>query len=134
MIMPIVTSISREIFSLTPVGEREGAMALGCHPGPGDPRRRPPFRKGGIIGAIMLGLGRALGEAVAVTIILSMSFGVSLQPRFRWHLDRRSDRELLGLGRHLRVLRPPGCGFVLFVFTLMVNLIASVIVSRSREG
>lgn len=135
MIMPIVTSISREIFSLTPPGEREGALALGAT------RARVirdvvlPFSSGGVIGAIMLGLGRALGEAVAVSIILSIEFGTSLQIS---HSGGVSIASLIaarfGSGGTYGLSALLACGFVLFVFTLVVNLIASVIVSRSRAG
>jgi phosphate transport system permease protein len=135
MILPIVTSITREIFSLTPSGEREGAMALGAT------RARIikdiilPFAKGGMVGAIMLGLGRALGEAVAVSIILSLVFGVSFQTL---HSGGLSIAALIaarfGSGGTYGLSALLACGFVLFVFTLIINLIASTIVSRSRMG
>jgi phosphate transport system permease protein len=133
MIMPIVTSITREIYSLTPVGEREGAMALGAT------RARVirdvvlPFGLGGTIGAIMLGLGRALGEAVAVSIILSLSFGIST------HLLQTGGNSIAALianrwgsGGPLGESALLACGLILFVFTLIVNFIASIIVTRSK--
>jgi phosphate transport system permease protein len=134
MIMPIIASITREIFSLTPVGEREGAMALGAT------RARVvgdvvlPFSKGGMVGAIMLGLGRALGEAVAVSIILSLTNGVSLQVL---HSGGNSIAALIAArfgsgGTKLGLQALLACGLVLFVFTLIINLIASAIVSRTR--
>ncbi len=133
MIMPIVTSISREIYSLTPVGEREGAMALGAT------RARVvrdvvlPFGFGGTIGAVMLGLGRALGEAVAVSIILSLNYGIS---REIFQSGGNSIAALIanrfGSGGSLGLSALLACGLVLFVFTLTVNFIASVIVSRSK--
>ena len=65
MIMPIMTSLSREVFSLTPIGEKEGALALGADQDDGDPSGSAPLRQGGSHrGASMLGLGRALGETV----------------------------------------------------------------------
>ena len=134
MIMPIVTSITREIISLTPPGEREGALALGAT------RARVirdvilPFAKGGMIGAIMLGLGRALGEAVAVSIILSLVFGVSPQIL---HSGGNSIAALIAArfgsgGSTLGLSALLACGFVLFAFTLIINLAASAIVSRSK--
>ena len=75
MVVPIIASISREVFSLTP-----GRGARGGDCARGEPRRRwfagSSSRSGGagLIGAIMLGLGRAMGEAIAVAIILSLSF------------------------------------------------------------
>lgn len=134
MIMPIITSITREIISLTPAGEREGAMALGAT------RARVirdvilPFARGGMIGAIMLGLGRALGEAVAVSIILSLVFGISPQVL---HSGGNSIAALIAArfgsgGSALGLSALLACGFVLFMFTLLINLAASAIVSRSK--
>ena len=64
MIVPIIASITRGVFSLAPPGEREGSIGPRRHPVPDDPIGRSPFRSGGMIGAIMLGLGRALGETM----------------------------------------------------------------------
>jgi phosphate transport system permease protein len=134
MIMPIVTSISREIFSLTPSGEREGALALGAT------RARVigdvvlPFAKGGLVGAIMLGLGRALGEAVAVNIILSIIFGTSIQLNSGGISIAALIAARFGSGGKYGLSALLACGFVLFVFTLAINLIASIIVSRSRTA
>ena len=133
MIMPIVTSISREIYSLTPVGEREGAMALGATRAGVVRDIVLPFGFGGTIGAVMLGLGRALGEAVAVSIILSLNYGVSDQI---FQSGGNSIAALIanrfGSGGKLGLSALLACGLVLFVFTLTVNFIASVIVSRSK--
>jgi len=134
MIMPIVTSISRELFSLTPIGEREGALAVGAT------RARVigsvvlPFAKGGIIGAVMLGLGRALGEAVAVAVILSVSFGVSLRLDSHGITIASLIANYWDSGGRYGFSGLLAAGFVLFVFTLTVNLIASIIVSRSRKS
>ena len=93
-----------------------------------------PFAKGGMVGAVMLGLGRALGEAVAVCIILSLSSaclfdldsgGISIASLIANYLDS---------GGHLGLSGLLAAGFVLFVFTLTVNLVASIIVSRSRKS
>jgi phosphate transport system permease protein len=133
MILPIITSISREIFSLTPLAEREAALALGAS------RARVirdvvlPFGKGGMIGAIMLGLGRALGEAIAVIVIISLSFEHNLRI-----LSSGANSisaligTLFGSGGKLGLSGLLAAGLVLFVFTLAVNTVASVIVSRTR--
>jgi len=135
MIMPIVTSITREMFSLTPQSEREGALALGAT------RARVirdvvlPFAKGGMIGAVMLGMGRALGEAVAVSIILSLVFGVSLQVLHQGGLSIAAlIAARFGSGGTYGVSALLACGLVLFFFTLIINTIASIIVSRSRAA
>jgi phosphate transport system permease protein len=133
MILPIVTSISREIFSLTPLHEREAALALGAS------RARVirdvvlPFSKGGMVGAIMLGLGRALGEAIAVSVIISLSFEHNLKI-----LSSGANSvaaliaNLFGSGGKLGLAGLLAAGLVLFVFTLAVNTLASIIVSRTR--
>lgn len=135
MITPIVTSITRELFSLTPIGEREGALALGAT------RARVvrdvvlPFAKGGIVGAILLGLGRALGEAIAVVTILSLVFGISNQILHTGGLTIASlIAARFDAGGKYGIAALLACGFVLFVFTLVVNLAASVIVHRSRRA
>jgi phosphate transport system permease protein len=134
MIMPIVTSISREIFSLTPVGEREGALALGATRARVIGNVVLPFAKGGMVGAIMLGLGRALGEAVAVSIILSIIFGTSIQLNSGGISIAALIAARFGSGGTYGISSLLACGFVLFVFTLIINLVASMIVSRSRVG
>jgi phosphate transport system permease protein len=133
MILPIVTSISREIFSLTPLHEREAALALGAS------RARVirdvvlPFSKGGMVGAIMLGLGRALGEAIAVSVIISLSFEHNLKI-----LSSGANSvaaliaNLFGSGGKLGLAGLLAAGLVLFIFTLAVNTLASIIVSRTR--
>ena len=135
MVMPIVASIAREVFSLAPQAEREGALALGAS------RWRViravvlPFGRGGLVGATMLGLGRALGETIAVAILISPVFVVQLhilQPGTNsiasWIANAFGSGGQLGLHGLL------AAGFVLFVMTLVVNLVASVIVNRSRSG
>jgi len=135
MIVPIVTSVSREIFSLTPLGEREGAMALGATKASVIRTVVLPFGRGGFIGAVMLGLGRALGETIAVAIIISPSFIITahlLSPGAN-SIAALIAREF-GQGGKTGAEALLGAGFVLFVFTLIVNFGASYIVNRSRTG
>jgi len=133
MIMPIVTSLSREVFSLTPIGEREGALALGASRARVIREIVLPFGRAGIIGAAMLGLGRALGEAVAVSLIISIVF----QPQ--WHILQAGSNSIaaliaarFGSGGPLGLAALLAMGLVLFFFTLIVNLVASRIVASSR--
>lgn len=74
MVIPICTSVMREVFSQAPVGEREGAIALGATRWGVIRTVVLPFGKGGMIGGTMLGLGRALGETIAVYLIISPLF------------------------------------------------------------
>ncbi len=78
MVMPTQTSIMREVFSQAPAGEREGAYALGATRWGMIRAVVLPFGRGGIIGGTMLGLGRALGETIAVYMIISPLFDINL--------------------------------------------------------
>ena len=133
MCMPIITSLCREVFSLTPSGEREGAMSLGAS------RARVirdgvfPFSKGGMIGSIMLGLGRALGEAIAVAIIIALAFPLN------FHVIQAGGNSIAalialqwGAGGNLGTSALLAAGLVLFILTLIINMIASRIVNASK--
>ncbi|HEX2265111.1 MAG TPA: phosphate ABC transporter permease subunit PstC, partial [Solirubrobacterales bacterium] len=77
MILPIVSAVAREVFSQTPRSQREAALALGATRWEMIRMTVLPFGRSAIIGGSMLGLGRALGETMAVTIILSVSGAVT---------------------------------------------------------
>lgn len=135
MIVPIVASISREVFSLAPPGEREAALALGASRWQMIRTVVIPFGRGGMIGAVMLGLGRALEETIAVAIILSTAFRPSTM--ILQHGGSTISQLIavnFGSGGTLGLQDLLLCGFVLFAITLVVNLIASAIVNRSRSG
>ncbi len=135
MIVPIVTSICREVFSLAPAGEREAALALGASRWQMIRTVVLPFGRGGIIGAVMLGLGRALEETIAVSIILGGGFGISLH--ILQHGGTTISQQIatqFGSGGRLGTQVLLFFGFVLFVITLVINLAASAIVNRSRSG
>ena len=135
MIVPIVASICREVFSLATAGEREAALALGASRWQMIRTVVLPFGRGGMIGAVMLGLGRALEETIAVSIILAGTFSVSA------HILQHGGSTIsqliavkFGSGGKLGLHDLLLCGFVLFVLTLVINLAASAIVNRSRSG
>jgi len=135
MIVPIITSVSREVFSQTPPSEKEGALALGGTRWGMIRTVVLPFGRGGVIGGSMLGLGRALGETIAVALILSPSFfitprileggGNSIAALIALHFGEARQTELSGL---------MAAGLTLFAVTLLVNSLATVVVSRSRSG
>jgi phosphate transport system permease protein len=135
MIVPIIASVSREVFSLAPPGEREAALALGASRWQMIRSVVLPFGRGGVIGAVMLGMGRALEETIAVSIILGGSFEISD------HILQHGGTTIASLiavnfdsGGKLGLEDLLMCGFVLFTLTLIINLIASAIVNRSRSG
>ena len=90
MILPIVSAVAREVFTQTPKKLQEGATALGATRWEMIRMTVLPFGKSALISGSMLGLGRALGETMAVAIILSVSGGGDLQPdQLRQPLDGR---------------------------------------------
>ena len=135
MVLPMACAIMRQVFSQTPPGEKEAALALGATKWGMIRAVVLPFGKGGIIGGTMLGLGRALGETIAVLLIISRSSRSSRtssrpgRPPCRRHRSRSSARP-----RGIQLSALLAAGFVLFVITLVVNTLAAVVVSRSRSG
>ena len=77
MVMPIITSVVREVFSQTPPGEKEAALALGGTRWGMIRSVVLPYGRGGIVGGTMLGLGRALGETIAVALSVAAGAAVS---------------------------------------------------------
>jgi phosphate transport system permease protein len=134
MVVPIVTSVTREVFAQVPVGEKEAALALGSTRWGMIRAVVLPYGKGGIIGGAMLGLGRALGETIAVVLLLPQV------PVVSDHILQNGGATIAGFIAHragadaFTVSGLMAAGLVLFVLTLATNLIASVVVARSRSG
>lgn len=135
MVAPITSSIMREVFTQAPIGEREGALALGATKWGMIASVVLPFGRGGIIGGTMLGLGRALGETIAVFLIISPVFVI--QPRI---LEKGANTisALIALRYNeaslFEISALMAAGLALFVITLIVNFLASSIIARSRSG
>ncbi|MGZ4754880.1 MAG: phosphate ABC transporter permease subunit PstC, partial [Acidimicrobiia bacterium] len=94
-----------------------------------------PFGRGGIIGGAMLGLGRALGETIAVVLIISPSFVITrhiLQSGGNSVASLIANR--IGDAHGIAVNALMAAGLALFVMTLLVNMVASFVVARSRSG
>lgn len=135
MVVPTMTSVMREAFSQAPVGEREGALALGSTRWGMIRSVVLPYGRGGIIGGTMLGLGRALGETIAVYMIISPIFNIN------WQILKSGGNSVSALialrygeasGFGLSALM--AAGLVLFLITMAINFTASTIVARSRSG
>ena len=135
MVMPIQCSVMREVFSQVPIGEREGAYALGATRWGMIRIVVLPFGRGGIIGGTMLGLGRALGETIAVVLIISPRFDINFHVL---EAGGNTVSKLIALryseasGFGLSALM--AAGLALFAMTLVVNFTASCFVARSRSG
>lgn len=134
MVLPIVASVTREVFAQTPPGEKEAALALGSTRWGMVRMVVLPYGRAGIVGGSMLGLGRALGETIAVSLLLPQiplltarileSGGATVSGfiALRAGADEFTTSGLMA------------AGLVLFVLTLGTNMIASTIVARSRSG
>ncbi|MBB2941085.1 phosphate transport system permease protein [Actinoplanes lutulentus] len=135
MIAPVICSIMREAFSQAPIGEREGAFALGATRWGMIRSVVLPFGRGGMIGGTMLGLGRALGETIAVYLIISPVF--SIQPHILQN-GANSVSALIALrygeAGPVALSALMAAGVALFLMTLVVNFGAGIIVARSRSG
>ena len=135
MIMPIATAVIREVFAQAPVVEKEGALALGGTRWGMIRTVILPFGRGGIIGGSMLALGRALGETIAVALIIipvyNLKFSVtergsnSVGSLIATKFSEAGPAELSAL---------VAAGVALFAITLVVNFGASFVVARSRSG
>lgn len=133
MILPIIVGITREVFARTPQKLIEGAYALGATRWEMLKMTVLPFGKSAIIGGSMLGLGRALGETMAVTLILSVSDTVT------FNLISSGNPSTIAANVALQFPESSGVavneliatGLVLFAITLVVNVIARSIMERA---
>lgn len=135
MVLPIITSLCREVFLQAPKLHEEAALALGATKWEMIKLAVLPFARPGIIAAVMLGLGRALGETMAVAMVLSggrqVSFALltSENPNTIAATIAQNFPEAFGL----KVNELIAAGLVLFVITLAVNMLARWIVARRSQ-
>ncbi|WP_238014529.1 phosphate ABC transporter permease subunit PstC [Dactylosporangium sp. AC04546] len=135
MVIPITCAVMRDVFAQAPVGEREAALALGATRWGMIRTVVLPFGRGGIVGGTMLGLGRALGETVAVLLIISVAFDIKIRILETGTITVSSlIANRFGEATAAQLSALLTAGFVLFVITVIVNTIAAIIVSRSRSG
>ncbi|MGW0627885.1 phosphate ABC transporter permease subunit PstC [Streptomyces sp. NPDC002758] len=134
MILPIITNVSREVFRQVPQMHEEAALALGATRWEVVRMAVIPFGRSGVISASMLGLGRALGETMAVATVLSPTFDIQaslLNPgggTFAQNIASKFS-EATPFGRDALI----ASGLVLFVITLLVNGAARIIIQRRAE-
>jgi phosphate transport system permease protein len=134
MITPIITSLSREVIATVPSIDKEGAYALGATRWEMIRGAVWPHSQGGVIGAALVGLGRAMGETIAVALVIGASSEVTghlLYPGYSIpSVIALQFGEATG-GEFRSALI--GLGLFLFVITIIVNLIARGIVERSAR-
>ncbi|MFD4835629.1 phosphate ABC transporter permease subunit PstC [Streptomyces sp. SID4919] len=134
MILPIVTNVSREVFKQVPQMHEEAALALGATRWEVIRMAVLPFGRSGVISASMLGLGRALGETMAVATVLSPTFDINaslLDPGGGTFAQNIASKfgEANTTGQDALI----ASGLVLFVITLLVNGAARAIIARRKE-
>jgi phosphate transport system permease protein len=135
MVTPIACAVMRGVFAQTPAGEREAALALGSTKW-GEIRSVVlPFGRGGVIGGTMLGLGRALGETIAVLLIISTAYNIKIRVlEIGGQTISALIASLFGDSTSTQLSALLAAGFVLFMMTLLVNVIAAQLITRSRSG
>ena len=136
MVLPIVTAISREVFDQTPVTHKEGALALGATRWEMIRTAVLPFGKPGVISAAMLALGRALGETIAVTFLVS---ALADGTEWTWSLFNGGETFASKIANNAAEFSNPAktgafiaAGLVLFILTFVVNSIARVVIERRK--
>jgi phosphate transport system permease protein len=133
MITPIVTSLSREVIATVPAIDKEGAYALGATRWEMIRGAVWPHSQGGVVGAVLLGLGRAMGETIAVALVIGSS------PEITSHLFAPGYNLPAGIanlfgeasGEFRAALM--GMGVLLFVLTIIINVLARGIVERNAR-
>ncbi len=136
MILPIITAISREIFSQTPRLNEEAALALGATRWEMIRLSVLPYARSGIVSAVMLGLGRAMGETMAVAMVLSASGVVTFNLISSTNPSTIAANIALTFAdaTGLKVNALVATGLVLFVITFVVNFAARAIVARADRS
>ncbi len=136
MILPIITAISREVFSQVPVAHKEGALALGATKWEMIRTAVLPFGRPGVISAAMLGLGRALGETLAVMILLS---GLADGAPWNWSIFNGGATFASKIALNAAEFDTPqktgayiAAGLVLFLLTFAVNAAARIVIERRK--
>lgn len=134
MILPTISAVSREVFLQVPQGHIEAALALGATRWEMVRMVVFPFGRPGVISAAMLGLGRALGETIAVALVLSAVFEIN------WQITEPGGNTFAAnIALKWNEAGPNGLsaliasGLVLFIITLAVNMVARLIIARRKE-
>jgi phosphate transport system permease protein len=133
MILPIVTSLSREVFATVPTIDKEGAYALGATRLEMIQGAVWPHSRGGVVGAVLLGVGRAMGETIAAALVIGSSPAITshlFAPGYSMpSVIANEFGEASGVQRSALI----GMGVLLFVLTIIINLSARLVLSRSTR-
>jgi phosphate transport system permease protein len=134
MITPIITSLAREVIETTPLTDKEAAIALGATRWEMITATVLPHSKGGLVGAVMLGLGRAMGETIAAALVIGSALGqITANPFASGNSMPAVIANEWGEADDLHKSALIALAVALFVLTIIVNLIATWIVQRGRR-
>ena len=134
MITPIVTAIAREVFAQTPLERIQAAYALGATKWSMIKAVVFPYGRGGVVGGAMLGLGRALGETVAVYTVLNLVYDIRIEVLLSAGGNVASMIvNKFGEADFVELQALMAAGFVLFLVTLMVNFLANYIINKTAR-
>ena len=131
MITPIITSLAREVIETTPPSDKEAAYALGATKWEMIRASVLPHSTGGIVGAVMLGLGRAMGATIAAALVIGSSAQITMNPFGSGDSMPAVIANQWGEANEMQRSALIGLAVTLFVMTIIVNLIANAIVRRS---
>jgi phosphate transport system permease protein len=134
MIIPIITAVSREVFAQTPLERIQAAYALGATKWSMIKAVVFPYGRGGVIGGAMLGLGRALGETVAVYTVLNLVYDIRIEVLLSAGGSVASMIvNKFGEADQVELQALMAAGFVLFLVTLGVNFLANFIINKTAR-
>ncbi len=134
MIIPIVTAVSREVFAQTPLERIQAAYALGATKWTMIKAVVFPYGRGGVIGGAMLGLGRALGETVAVYTVLNLVYDIRIEVLLSAGGSVASMIvNKFGEADPVELQALMGAGFILFMVTLLVKFLANYIINKTAR-
>jgi phosphate transport system permease protein len=134
MIFPTITAVSRDVFRAIPASQREAALALGATRWEMIAQVLVPYGTSGLLGAVILGLGRALGETVAVTMVIGNNLDLSaslLHPGYTMASIIANEFTEATFDLYLHALIE--IGLILFFMTLVINLIARILIWRVSQ-
>jgi phosphate transport system permease protein len=132
MIVPIITSITREVFGTVPDADKHAALALGATRWEMIKGAVFPHSFGGMVGAIMLGLGRAMGETIAVALVIGAAVRMTPNVFATGEALPAIIVRQFGESGGVHTAALIGLGVVLFVITVIINYVARFVVRRAE--
>ncbi|MGC5033442.1 phosphate ABC transporter permease subunit PstC [Micromonospora sp. DT229] len=132
MVTPIITSITREVFSTVPRADKDAALALGATRWEMIRGAVFPHSFGGVVGAVMLGLGRAMGETIAVALVIGGATNISANLFAPGNSMAAVIVQQFGESTGTFTAALIGLGVVLFAMTVLINVLARTVVRRAE--